>query len=225
MNDCTWFLHIHFFIWQGDLRQKKRKSKIFLNCYGRGWTEWTDGRGIRRGSTKLNQQILTSSGLCDQIWEGTSKAWLVKRKRKKKMLSYIRIWIPLIPTMRCMGKTLRLFDRPPRPGPNIERTKLSPKPQQCPQLCNHLKWKSRYSFINNTDHRRWKYLRWVCHAAFPPMTKQRAGQTRSENCCFAMQTQRFLRIRAVSLGKTTVVFFFSFLRIFSHELQYVISSF
>lgn len=35
-------------------------------------------RGIRRGSTKLNQQILTSSGVwfhdCDQIWEGTSKA-------------------------------------------------------------------------------------------------------------------------------------------------------
>lgn len=111
---------------------------------------------------------------------------------------------------------------PPNPGPNIERTKLSPKPQQCPRLCNHLKWKSRYSFINNTDRWRWKYLRRQCHTASPP-TKQQAALTRSENCCFAMQTRCFLRIRAVGLGKKTdccfVLFCFFSLPSFSHELQ------
>ena len=42
----------------------------------------------------------------------------------------------------------------------------------------------------------------------PPPTKKQAALTRSENCCFAMQTQCFLRIRAVSLGKKTDCFCF-----------------
>lgn len=78
-----WRLNFLLYLARRPQAKKNKKSKICLNCYGRGWTEWTDGRGIRRGSTKLNQQILTSSGVwfhdCDQIWEGTSKAWLVKK--------------------------------------------------------------------------------------------------------------------------------------------------
>lgn len=169
-------------------------------------------------------------GLVSWLWSNMGGYFQSMTGQKiRKTPSYIRIWIPLIPTMRCMGKTfffslLLLFDPPPppNPGPNIERTKLSPKPQQCPRLCNHLKWKSRYSFINNTDRWRWKYLRRQCHTASPP-TKQQAALTRSENCCFAMQTRCFLRIRAVGLGKKTdccfVLFCFFSLPSFSHELQ------
>lgn len=72
-------------------------------------------------------------GLVSWLWSNMGGYFQSMTGQKiRKTPSYIRIWIPLIPTMRCMGKTfffslLLLFDPPPKSRTKYRANKAKPK--------------------------------------------------------------------------------------------------